>query len=223
MPRTKCLPDCQCGNHTRSGNKHPTQVFQPGQVAWNKGLKGVSEETSAKMSASAKKISRTGQGLGRHHSEGTKAKLSASALGRPVTWGNKISEGKKGIPRTPEHNSHAKEARERSTWKPPRGSSHWNFKGGVINYLKSDSSVLKEWRKAVFERDDWTCQGCEVRGGVELNADHIVPKWADLSLAFTISNGRTLCRPCHVETKTFGWKAPRRPSEFQLPLPMVVQ
>lgn len=57
-----------------------------------------------------------------------------------------------------------------------------------------------EWRKAVFERDDYTCQFCGVRG-TYLEADHIKP-WAYFpELRFEISNGRTLCRKCHDGTK----------------------
>lgn len=57
-----------------------------------------------------------------------------------------------------------------------------------------------EWRKSVFERDDYTCQFCGVRGSY-LEADHIKP-WAYFpKLRFDLSNGRTLCKPCHNTTK----------------------
>lgn len=58
----------------------------------------------------------------------------------------------------------------------------------------------KVWRESVFERDDFTCQECGVRG-TYLEADHIKP-WAYFpDLRFELSNGRTLCRPCHDKTK----------------------
>jgi 5-methylcytosine-specific restriction endonuclease McrA len=57
----------------------------------------------------------------------------------------------------------------------------------------------KNWRKAVYTRDDYTCQMCGKRGG-HLEADHIKP-WAFFpDLRYDINNGRTLCRPCHVTT-----------------------
>lgn len=62
------------------------------------------------------------------------------------------------------------------------------------------------WRKAVFERDNYTCQICSARNGkgvgdIRLEADHIKP-WAYFpELRFDINNGRTLCRPCHDTTK----------------------
>lgn len=75
----------------------------------------------------------------------------------------------------------------------------------------------KEWRDAVFERDDYTCQVCKMKGG-EINADHIVPlalllqkhniqtlkeavKCAEL---WDVDNGRTLCVACHKNTDTWG-------------------
>jgi len=57
------------------------------------------------------------------------------------------------------------------------------------------------WRKAIFERDNYTCQFCLQRGNL-LEADHIKP-WAYFpDLRFDLANGRTLCRPCHNTTKT---------------------
>lgn len=59
---------------------------------------------------------------------------------------------------------------------------------------------------AVFERDDYTCQMCLVRGGI-LHADHI-KSWKDYpDLRFELSNCRTLCRPCHYFV-TFKRKMP---------------
>lgn len=65
------------------------------------------------------------------------------------------------------------------------------------------SKRYAEWRLAVFERDNFTCQECGQRGG-KLNADHIM-RFADYpSLRFDVSNGRTLCVACHLLTETFG-------------------
>lgn len=56
------------------------------------------------------------------------------------------------------------------------------------------------WRKAVFKRDDYTCQVCRERGG-RLEADHIKPFAFFPELRYELSNGRTLCRKCHNKTK----------------------
>lgn len=73
------------------------------------------------------------------------------------------------------------------------------------------SARYRTWRKAVFERDDYTCQGegCGSRGG-ELNADHIKPFSTHPELRFKVSNGRTLCVPCHKKTPTYGRNALRQ-------------
>lgn len=69
----------------------------------------------------------------------------------------------------------------------------------------------KVWRKAVFERDNYTCQECGDRSGnghsVTLNADHIKPFAHFPDLRFDVSNGRTLCESCHRETPTYGPKS----------------
>jgi hypothetical protein len=65
------------------------------------------------------------------------------------------------------------------------------------------SNQYAEWRKAVFERDGYTCVECGIKGG-KLNADHI-KRFVDFpELRFDVSNGRTMCEPCHRKTPTYG-------------------
>jgi Restriction endonuclease len=60
------------------------------------------------------------------------------------------------------------------------------------------------WRSAVLTRDGHMCVFC---GSTEkLEADHIKPKSAFPDLKYDVSNGRTLCRPCHMKTATWGRK-----------------
>jgi hypothetical protein len=85
------------------------------------------------------------------------------------------------------------------------GKNHWNWKGGITPIRKKlyFSLEYQLWRKAVFERDNYTCIWCG-NTGRELNADHIKP-WADYpELRFAIDNGRTLCECCHRKTDTWG-------------------
>ena len=90
--------------------------------------------------------------------------------------------------------------------KPPvmRGADNPNWKGGItpINTAIRNSKEYADWRKAVFERDDYTCQMCGDRGG-EIHADHIKPFAYYPELRLDLSNGRTLCVPCHKETPTY--------------------
>ena len=79
------------------------------------------------------------------------------------------------------------------------------WKGGItpINYKIRRSIEFKQWRQSVFERDDYRCMSCGERGG-ELQADHIFPFSQFPRLRFDINNGRTLCKPCHQQTETWG-------------------
>lgn len=86
-----------------------------------------------------------------------------------------------------------------------RGKNHHHWKGGITNenHKIRTSLEYKLWRKAVFERDNWTCIWCGERGGI-LNADHIKPFALFPELRFSIDNGRTLCKKCHLTTDTYG-------------------
>ena len=68
------------------------------------------------------------------------------------------------------------------------------------------SIEYKLWRTKVFERDNYTCQVCNIKGG-KLNADHIKPFCLFPELRLDVNNGRTLCETCHRLTPTFGRKA----------------
>jgi len=77
------------------------------------------------------------------------------------------------------------------------GPSNYNWKGGITNtnQKRRNDPRLVEWRKAVFERDNFTCQDCGAKG--YLHAHHIIPFSEDFSRAFDIDNGKTVCVPCH--------------------------
>lgn len=68
-------------------------------------------------------------------------------------------------------------------------------RGGALNI---------EWRKAVLQRDNFTCQDCGVAEG-QLHADHIKPWAAHPELRHDPANGRTLCVSCHRKTPTWGY------------------
>ena len=87
------------------------------------------------------------------------------------------------------------------------GENAFRWLGGLTNKNKllRCSARWREWRKAVFERDNYTCVWCGTRK-VELHPDHIKPFSLFPELRFVISNGRTLCRKCHLKTDTWGNK-----------------
>lgn len=87
------------------------------------------------------------------------------------------------------------------------GKNAHSWKGGVtpLNEKIRKSKEYKLWRKAIFERDNYTCIWCGQVGGF-LEADHIKPFSLFPELRFAIDNGRTLCKSCHKKTNTYGWK-----------------
>lgn len=66
------------------------------------------------------------------------------------------------------------------------------------NKQQRRTSQYAAWRTAVFERDNYTCQDCNQRGG-ELNAHHLQSFKKFPKLRYKIENGITLCEKCHRE------------------------
>jgi len=83
------------------------------------------------------------------------------------------------------------------------GENHHNWNPNLTDEERlhrdyNHKNENNQWRKAVYERDDHTCQKCFVKGsGKNLNAHHILP-WALFpELRFEVENGITLCKTCH--------------------------
>ena len=82
-----------------------------------------------------------------------------------------------------------------------RGENSHKWRGGVTEEQKLLRKRFEyvNWRTSVYERDDYTCQCCGVRGG-KLNAHHI-NQFADYpELRYEVNNGITLCMNCHDST-----------------------
>jgi len=80
------------------------------------------------------------------------------------------------------------------------GEGNHRWRGGVtkVRVKLSNSREYRDWRKAVFERDNYTCRKCNKRG-VEINADHIIPYFKDKEKLLDVNNGQTLCVQCHKD------------------------
>lgn len=70
-----------------------------------------------------------------------------------------------------------------------------------------NSPEYKKWRSGVFSRDNYTCQKCGAKTG--LQAHHIVA-WSETEetpkLRYDINNGITLCKECHLKTHGGSWR-----------------
>ena len=99
-----------------------------------------------------------------------------------------------------------------------KGIKNYNWKGGVIklqNVIR-DLFEYREWRTAVFMRDNYQCQTCWRVGG-QLRADHIKAFSVIINInnvknlkdaincieLWNLDNGRTLCQSCHEKTDSY--------------------
>lgn len=137
---------------------------------------------------------------GRRQTDASRVKKSKALIGHPY-WGLKqqseatrlkIGNALRGRKQSEEH-------RMKNS-----GALSPAWRGGITPETRKlrNSSRYKEWRRHVYQRDDYTCQACGERGG-KLNADHELPWSLYPALRFEILNGRTLCETCHVR---IGWR-----------------
>lgn len=167
-----------------------------GKPAWNKGLKNpYSKKILLKMSQSHK-----GKRLSIEHR--IKIGLARKGMKHPSGTGQKISQAN-------------------------RGKNNWNWKGGITPLRGKiwKSLKYKQWRKKIFEQDNYTCVLCKTSNGqgktIRLEADHYpIPfvyfikkikelsnnkaQWFKISMSFQPlwkAKGRTLCMKCHNKTK----------------------
>lgn len=77
------------------------------------------------------------------------------------------------------------------------GENNSQWKGGITSKLAKlrQSKEHKDWQKAVYEKDWYTCQCCG--NGRNLRAHHILNFSDHEDLRFDVTNGITLCKECH--------------------------
>ena len=109
--------------------------------------------------------------FGRKHSEEHKKKNSVAHKGCKNPWFGKRGED------TPRWNTNLEDADRKDRRHYPEYTT---------------------WRKAVYERDNFTCQKCGKTGG-RLNAHHVEDYATNKGLRTTVSNGITFCVVCHKD------------------------
>jgi hypothetical protein len=162
-----------------------------GQISWNKGL---TKDTDERVRAYGKKGSIT------------KQRLFSSAIGDSIR--RKIGlhnfyRGKVG----PRKGIKWLEAeRQLISQRTKEGMRKKGYGPSPEEIALRRSQAYFDWRKSVFERDDFTCLKCEDRGG-NLAPHHIYGFHECPEKRFVVSNGGTLCLGCHQDFhKQFGRK-----------------
>ncbi len=81
------------------------------------------------------------------------------------------------------------------------GEEHPQYKHGKtkLHKLLWNRVEYKEWRKAIYERDNYTCQFCGDDKGGNLEAHHKKSFKDFPELRYDVDNGITLCQTCHRE------------------------
>lgn len=233
-----CRLNCAVSNlewTPRAGGPRGFQTGHPNFVTEH-GRQRISETTRERWAA----------GLMPRHSEETRRKISEAGKGRKQTEDTKRKIGihNRALIALGKHNLQALTPEQRalaSKNKPPTlnlteaerdrrrnffsGSNNPKWAGGVTPLTMKIRLCNKyaQWRKAVFRRDNWTCQKCK-RRGCPLEGHHLFPfcmlirelfetfsgkPTFEDAMAFDklwdISNGLTLCESCHdSEREYFG-------------------
>ena len=107
------------------------------------------------------------------------------------------------------HRSYAyEEKKSKAAWEKREKEEYKFLKRMISNYkrkLSGDarrSKIYNQWRIKVFNRDNYTCQVCGLRGkGIQA---HHIKSWKNYpEERLDVSNGVTLCKECHKDTHNY--------------------
>lgn len=172
--------------HALTGRKQTAEHVSKRMVAW--------QNSSAKGKTRARIIAMNKARAGLPMPYNQRLAIAAKLKGKQNCLGLKQSEERK----------LAQRARFRAHPElHPRYIDGRSFVEQTPRQIDMRRAEYRKWRVTVFERDNYTCQLCGLRG-VELNADHIKPYSLYPELRYVAGNGRTLCVPCHLKQPTHG-------------------
>ena len=183
--------------------------FEKGRVPWNKG--GALTESHKRKIGEANSENPTRCWLGKKrpnlHSEAVRQKMSEDRKGK--TPKNLILLHK--LPRTEEWKTNISKSNKGKECPWLEGDNNHNWKGGISKlspYRHYRNAEYIDWRKGVFERDNFTCQDCGARSGngeqVVLHPHHKKSYTYFPLLRYEANNGLTLCVDCHH--RAHGWR-----------------
>lgn len=174
--------------------------FKKGDVPWNKGRR-LPAKTRRKIGEALK--GRVAWNKGKETPQSIKNKLSELAKGKHHSPNTEFRKGQHAGDKNPAKRIEVRRKISAEKMGKPhfnqRGVNHPKWRGGTTAEGERLRKTLdyKLWRKAVFARDNWTCQKCG-RKGHRLNSHHSY-NFADYSeLRTSLKNGTTLCRECHI-------------------------
>ena len=139
--------------------------------------------------------------LGFKHSEESKLKIGLKSKGRRA-WN-------KGIAWSEEMKEKISQTNKRKGIEPKvkfigRGKEHWNWKKDRTQLKRFNDtakdrrcSAYIEWRKRVYERDNWKCRISNKDCDGRIEAHHILGYTNNPELRFNLNNGITLYRFHH--------------------------
>jgi len=201
----KKLSEALIGNIRWLGRTHTEETKK--KIGETHKGKLISEEQRKKQSKAMKKWMSNNphpKGMkGKKVTEETKRKLSTANLGENNPMFGVHLCGKANGMYGKNHSKKSKKQLSLSRKGKYGREKNSNWKGGVSteNHLIRNSIQYKEWRKIIFERDDYTCQKCGAKSGngkaVYLEAHHLKSFAEFPELRFDLDNGSTLCKDCH--------------------------
>lgn len=193
-PRIYCSKECRCADGKKARTcVYCSSVFIPEYMAGTKYC-SIECEQSAELDFRLK--------LEQKEEEKTARVLAKKKLKTIVFC--KICGSRLEVYRSSGKKYCSKECYFKSVSLRQQGDKHHNWKGGVTEQRDKVRThpLYKDWRKKVFERDDYTCQSCFSKG-LEIHAHHMSSYKDNPKERLKLANGITLCGECHRQFHVF--------------------